>query len=227
MRASLFVLSAACAAAFAQPADLVLRNGKIVTVDRAGSTAQVIAVRGDRIAALGSNQDAQKWIGPNTRVIDLHGMLAIPGFIEGHGHFTGVGEFRMGLDLREARTWNDIVDQVARAAKQAKPGEWIIGRGWHQSKWSSAPAPNVEGFPLHESLDKVSPQNPVLLTHASGHAAFVNGKALEMAGVTPQTANPPGGEILKDAKGNPTGLLRERAQGVVSRARADAENRRT
>ena len=80
-------------------------------------------------------------------------MLAIPGFIESHGHFTGVGEFRMGLDLREARTWSDIVDQVARAVKQAKPGEWIIGRGWHQSKWASAPTPNVEGFPLHESLD--------------------------------------------------------------------------
>ena len=117
-------------------------------------------------------------------------MLAIPGFIEGHGHFTGVGEFRMGLDLREARTWNDIVAQVARAVKQAKPGEWIIGRGWHQSKWTSAPTPNVEGFPLHASLDKVSPNNPVLLTHASGHAAFVNGKALELAGVTRADAEP-------------------------------------
>jgi predicted amidohydrolase YtcJ len=215
-----FVLSA-------QPADLVLRNGKIVTMNPAQPTAQAIAVRGDRITALGTDQAAQRWIGPSTKVIDLHGMTAIPGFIEGHGHFTGVGEFRMGLDLREARTWNDIVDQVARAVKQAKPGEWIIGRGWHQSKWTSAPVPNVEGFPLHDSLDKVSPNNPVLLTHASGHAAFVNGKALELSGVTPQTPNPSGGEILKDAKGNPTGLLRERAQGVVSSARTEAENRRT
>jgi len=211
----------------AQPADLVLRNGKIATLNPAQPTAQAIAVRGDRIAALGTDQAAQRWIGPNTRVIDLHGMLAIPGFIESHGHFTGVGEFRMGLDLREARTWNDIVDQVARAVKQAKPGEWIIGRGWHQSKWASAPSPNVEGFPLHDSLDKVSPNNPVLLTHASGHAAFVNGKALELAGITPKTPNPSGGEILKDAKGDPTGLLRERASGLVSRARTEAENRRT
>ena len=84
----------------------------------------------------------------------------------------------MGLDLREARTWDDIVAQVARAAKQAKPGEWIIGRGWHQSKWTKPPEPNVEGFPIHDSLDKVSPNNPVLLTHASGHATFVNGKAM-------------------------------------------------
>ncbi|HTS62512.1 MAG TPA: amidohydrolase [Candidatus Acidoferrales bacterium] len=228
MRATFLAAYAAlAAAAFAQPADLVLRNGKIVTVDAAGRIEQALAVRGDRIVALGPDASAPRWIGPRTRVIDLHGMLAIPGFIEGHGHFTGVGEFRMGLDLREARTWDDIVAQVARAVKQAKPGEWIIGRGWHQSKWSQPPAPNVEGFPLHASIDKVSPDNPVLLTHASGHAAFVNGKALELAGVTASTPNPSGGEILKDAKGNPTGLLRERAQGVVSRARAEAENRRT
>ena len=217
MRASVLAVSAVLAASAlsAQPADLVLRNGKIVTMNPAQPTAQAIAVRGGRIAALGTDQASQRWVGPNTKVIDLHGMTAIPGFIEGHGHFTSVGEFRMGLDLREARTWDDIVAQVARAVKQAQPGEWIIGRGWHQSKWASAPSPNVEGFPLHESLDKVSPNNPVLLTHASGHAAFVNGKALALAGVTASTPNPSGGEILKDAKGNPTGLLRERAQGLA------------
>jgi predicted amidohydrolase YtcJ len=215
------------ATAFAQPADLVLRNGKIVTVNTATPVAQAIAVRGDRISALGTDADARQWIGPQTRVIDLHGMLAIPGFIEGHGHFTGVGEFRMGLDLREARTWDDIVAQVGRAVKQAKPGEWIIGRGWHQSKWDREPQPNVEGFPLHDSLDKVSPDNPVLLTHASGHAAFVNGKAMAAAGLTRATANPPGGEILKDKADNPTGLLRERAQGLVSRARSEWEAKRT
>jgi predicted amidohydrolase YtcJ len=215
------------AAAFAQPADLVLRNGKIVTMNAAAPTAQAMAVRGDRIAALGSDADAAKWIGPQTRVIDLHGMLAIPGFIEGHGHFTGLGEFRMGLDLREARTWDAIVAQVARAAAQAKPGEWIVGRGWHQSKWDRAPEPNVEGFPLHASLDKVSPNNPVLLEHASGHAAFVNGKALEAAGVSGSTLDPAGGEILKDAQGNPTGLLRERAQALAASARSAWEAKRT
>jgi predicted amidohydrolase YtcJ len=224
MRASVFFFTVSL---FAQPADLVLRNGKIVTMNPATPTAQAIAVRGEKITALGPDSAAAGWVGPNTKVIDLHGQLAIPGFIEGHGHFTGVGEFRMGLDLREARTWDDIVAQVARAVKQAKPGEWIVGRGWHQSKWTSAPNPNVEGFPLHASLDKVSPNNPVVLTHASGHATFVNGKALELAGVTPQTPNPSGGEILKDAKGNPTGLLRERASGVTSRARADYEAKRS
>jgi predicted amidohydrolase YtcJ len=224
-------LLAACAAlpslVWAQPADLVLRNGKIVTMNSAAPVAQALAVRGDRISALGSNTDAQKWIGPQTQVIDLQGKLAIPGFIEGHGHFTGVGQFRMGLDLREARTWDDIVEQVGRAAKQAKPGEWIVGRGWHQSKWQHAPEPNVEGFPLHESLDKVSPNNPVVLTHASGHATFVNGKAMEEAGITKDTPNPSGGEVLKDNNGNPTGLLRERASGLIGDAQAAYESKRT
>jgi predicted amidohydrolase YtcJ len=225
MRSPLFAAMAWVAAAFAQPPDLVLRNGKIATVT--GPDAEAIAIRGDRISALGSNSDAAGWIGPRTKVIDLHGMLAIPGFIEGHGHFTGLGEFRMGLDLREARTWDDIVAQVGRAARQAKPGEWIIGRGWHQSKWDRAPDPNVEGFPLHDSLDKVSPDNPVLLTHASGHASFVNGKAMEAAGITRTTANPAGGEILKDAKGNPTGLLRERASGLAAKSLSTHETRLT
>src|SRR5262249_46540585 len=211
----------------AQPADLVLRNGKIVTLNAAQPSVQAIAVRDGKISAMGADSAAQRWIGPNTKVIDLHGMLAIPGFIEGHGHFTGVGEFRMGLDLREARTWAEIVDQVARAAQRAQPGEWIIGRGWHQSKWLKAPEPNVEGFPTHESLDKVSPNNPVLLTHASGHASFVNGVAMKAAGITREKKDPPGGEVLRDAKGDPTGLLRERASGLVSRARADADARRT
>ena len=145
MRVFLPVLLAA--SLYAQPADLVLRNGKIVTMNPAAPAAQALAVRAGKIAALGADSAAAQWIGPRTKVIDLHGMLAIPGFIEGHGHFTGVGQFRMGLDLREARTWDDIVAQVARAVKQAKPGEWIVGRGWHQSKWTSAPESQRGGLP--------------------------------------------------------------------------------
>jgi predicted amidohydrolase YtcJ len=221
------IAAISAAAALGQPADLVLRNGKIVTMNSAAPVAQAIGVRGEKISALGSEAEAAKWIGPRTQVIDLHGMTAIPGFIEGHGHFTGVGEFRMGLDLREARTWDDIVAQVARAVQNARPGEWIIGRGWHQSKWTKPPEPNVEGFPLHASLDKVSPNNPVVLTHASGHASFVNGKAMQDAGITRDTKNPAGGEILKDKDGNPTGLLRERASGLVGRAEAAYNAKRT
>jgi hypothetical protein len=216
-----------CASAFGQPADLVLRNGKIVTMNSAAPAAQALASRGEKISAIGSDAEIAKWIGPRTQLIDLHGMLAIPGFIEGHGHFTGVGQFRMGLDLREARTWAEIVAQVGRAAKEAAPGEWIVGRGWHQSKWAKAPEPNVEGFPIHDSLDKVSPNNPVVLTHASGHASFVNRAAMREAGITRDTKNPTGGEILKDRSGNPTGLLRERASGLVGRAEAAHDAKRT
>jgi predicted amidohydrolase YtcJ len=231
MRFAIFLMACSALAAFAQPqssqyADLVLRNGKIVTLNSATPVAQAVSIRGDRIVALGRDADAARWTGPGTKVIDLRGMLAVPGFIEGHGHFTGVGEFRLGLDLRDARTWDDIVAQVARAAKQAKPGEWIVGRGWHQSKWDRTPEPNVEGFPLDASLSAVSPHNPVLLTHASGHAAFVNAKAMEVAGITRNTPNPNGGEILKDMQGNPTGLLRETAQSLASRAHSQWSARR-
>ena len=213
--------------AFAQPADMVLRNGRIVTEWTAMPVAQAMAIRAGKVSAVGTDRQAQSWIGTKTTVIDLHGQLAIPGFIEGHGHFTSLGEYRQGLDLREARTWNDIVAEVARAAQRAKPGEWIVGRGWHQSKWTSPPNPNVEGFPLHASLDKVSPNNPVLLEHASGHAVFVNAKTMQAAGITRDTPNPHGGEILKDAAGNPTGLLRETAQGLANRAYGEWRDRRT
>ena len=151
-------------------ADLVLLHGDLFTVDSQHPRAQAVAVRGDRIAAVGSDAEIQGWVGPRTRVIDLRGRLAIPGFIDGHGHYTGLGESKLVLDLTKARTWDDIVVQVRDAAAAAKPGTLIEGRGWHQEKWTHAPAPNVEGVPLHASLDAVSARNPVVLEHASGHA---------------------------------------------------------
>lgn len=116
---------------------------------------------------------------------------------------------------------------VEAAAKQAKPGEWILGNGWHQEKWASVPKPNVEGFPFHDELSKVSPDNPVILSHASGHASFVNAKAMAAAGLTGKTPDPPGGEILKDATGRPIGLLRETASGLVNRALGDWRAKKT
>lgn len=199
------------------PADLILINGRIVTADDSRPEAQAMAVRGDTIAALGTTDEMRKLAGPNTKVIDLKGQLAIPGFIEGHGHFTGLGEGLMNLNLMPMKSWQEIVAAVEREAKAAKPGQWIVGRGWHQEKWTSTPNPNVEGFPTHESLSRVSPDNPVVLTHASGHASFVNAKAMELSNITRDTANPAGGEILHDAKGNPTGLLRETASRLVRR----------
>jgi predicted amidohydrolase YtcJ len=200
-----------------EPADLVLRGGKILTLDTAQPEVQALAARNGAIVALGSNADVERFVGSTTQVIDLNEQLAIPGFIEGHGHFPGIGENKMNLDLMGTKSWDEIVQMVAQAVEKAKPGQWIIGRGWHQEKWTSAPQPNVEGFPTHESLDKVSPNNPVILTHASGHASFANQKALELSGVTAQTRNPDGGEILKDANGKPTGLLRETASRLIKR----------
>src|SRR5262245_1193911 len=130
-----------------RPADLVLRGGRIVTVDEARPEAQAIAVNGDTIVALGSNQEIQPYVGPATRVIDLRGALATPGFIDAHVHFTGVGEAARNLKLANAKNWGDIVRMVGEAAQKARPGEWILGRGWHQEKWSETPEPNVNGFP--------------------------------------------------------------------------------
>jgi predicted amidohydrolase YtcJ len=199
------------------PADLVLRGGRIVTLDARMPEAQALAARNGAIVAIGSNAAMARFVGPSTQVIDLAGQTAIPGFIEGHAHFNGIGEGKLNLDLMNTTSWDEIVHMVAMAVEKAKPGQWIIGRGWHQEKWSSTPQPNVEGFPLHASLDKVSPNNPVILTHASGHASFANAKALELSNVTGATPNPNGGEILKDKAGNPTGLLRETASGLIRR----------
>jgi predicted amidohydrolase YtcJ len=207
----------------AEPADLVLVNGKVVTLEDDQAEAQAIAVRGDRILAIGSTDAIRRHAGPNTETIDLQGQLVIPGFIEGHGHFMGVGRAEMQLKLMNTKSWDEIVQMVGEAAKTAKPGQWITGRGWHQEKWTSTPEPNVEGFPLHASLDAVSPNNPVMLTHASGHASFANGMALKLSGVTRDTPDPAGGEILRDAKGNPTGALRETASRLIRVGRGEPE----
>ena len=201
-------------------ADLVLRNGKIVTVDDAKPEAQAIAISGDTIVAVGSNQEIQPYIGTATKVVDLKGALASPGFIDAHVHFTGVGDAAKNLKLATAKTWDDVVRMVGEAARKAKPGDWILGRGWHQEKWSEVPSPNVEGFPLHEALSKAAPNNPVWLTHASGHAGFANAYAMKMAEVTTSTPDPDGGKILRDKEGNATGLFNERAQSIVGNALA-------
>lgn len=208
-------------------ATLVLTNGRIVTVDSTRPEAQAVAIAGDRIIAVGSTAEIQRYVTRSTRVIDLRGQLAVPGFIEGHGHWMGLGQSKLQLDLTKAKTWDDIVAMVRDAAAKARPGEWILGRGWHQEKWDRPPVPAVESNPVHTSLSAASPNNPVYLTHASGHASFVNAKAMEVAGITRATANPEGGEIVKDAQGNPTGLLRETAQRLVGAARSRSEGGRS
>lgn len=204
-----------------QPADLVLRNGTIVTVDADVPEAQALAARDGTIVAVGSDVDIATYVGPETRIVDLAGQLAIPGLIEGHGHYMSYGASLMELDLRHALTWDAIVERVAAAVAGAEPGAWIVGRGWHQDKWERRPEPNVEGLPFHDTLSAVSPENPVFLSHTSGHGVFVNAKALEAAGITRTTPDPAGGEIVRSADGNAIGMLRENAADPARQALAD------
>lgn len=196
-------------------ADMVLLNGRIVTVEAAPSEVEALAVGGNQIAAMGTTEAMKRHIGARTQVIDLRGRLVVPGFVEGHAHFTSIGLAQLNLDLTAARSWDEIVQMVAQAVKRARPGEWIYGRGWHQEKWDVKPSPSVEGFPTHDSLSRVSPANPVFLTHASGHASFANARAMELSDITPGTPDPAGGDLLRDQQGNPTGLFRETASGLI------------
>lgn len=207
----------------AEPADILLTNGRVVTLDEGQPEAAAVSIRGDRIHALGSADEMSRHVGRETQVIDLQGQLVIPGFIEGHGHFMGLGRAAMQLDLMNTTSWEEIVRMVAEEVKAARPGQWIYGRGWHQEKWTTPPVPNVEGFPTHASLDAVSRDNPVVLTHASGHASFVNGKAMELSGLTQRTPDPPGGEIIRNANGHPTGALRETASGLIRSGAGEPE----
>lgn len=205
-----------------EQADLVLTDGEVITVDPALPRAEAIAVRDGRIAAVGSAEEIEGWIGENTSVIDLAGRAAMPGFIEGHAHYMRLGASTLELDLSDATTWDEIVDLVASAVAEAEPGELITGHGWHQERWDPRPEPNVDGLPHHDALSAVSPENPVLLLHASAHATFANARAMEIAGVTARTPDPAGGEIVRDGSGEPVGAFRETAAGLLAPAREGA-----
>ena len=201
-----------------EPADLVLRGGTVVTQDDRRPEAQAIAIRGELLVAVGSDKEIEPLIGPQTRVIDLRGRTAMPGFIEGHGHFLGLGDSKRKLDLSQATSWQQIIDLVGKEAAHVPPGAWIVGRGWHQGKWDSPPSPHVQGYPTHAALSRVTPNHPVLLTHGTGHMTFANAQAMELAGVSHQTPEISGGEILRDASGQPTGVFRENAARPVQQA---------
>ena len=211
----------------APAADLVLRGGKVVTMDPMRPEAQAVAVRGEQIAAVGSDEEIAARIGPQTRVIELKGKLVVPGFIEGHGHFLSLGEQKLKLDVSDSATWEDVVARVAEAAKKTPKGKWIEGRGWHQGKWKMPPEPSVQGYPVADALSRVSPDHPVVLTHGTGHMCLANAKAMELAGVNFQTKAPDGGEILRDAHGQPTGVFRETAMNLIYRVRDRALRERT
>ncbi|MFN8334008.1 MAG: amidohydrolase [Cyclobacteriaceae bacterium] len=217
----LFVVFISCSGK--KPADLVVTGGTIYTMDASQPVVEAVVVNADTIVFAGTAKAAAEWIGDNTNVIELQGKTMIPGFIEGHGHFMGVGYNELDLDLSGVKTFDEIVERVRIAASKAKPGEWILGRGWHQDKWDAKPADMVKGYPSHAQLSAVSPDNPVFLSHASGHMSLANAKAMEIAGVNQLSKeslnkfSDEGGEIIRDANGNPTGLFNENAEDVIAK----------
>jgi len=219
---SLLLLTLLLVGCTSPTADLVLENGTIVTLNEDQPEVDALAAADGEIVALGANADVEAYVGSETRVVDLDGRLAIPGFIEGHGHFMGMGEAQMQLNLMKTTSWDEIVAKVDSAAEANDEGAWIEGRGWHQEKWTEEPARVVDGFQTNDRLNDVAPDTPVYLTHASGHASIANEAALEAAGIGPDTPDPEGGTIVRDAQGRATGILLETAEGLVQKAIEDS-----
>ena len=209
MTAALISLTS-CGCSRVSPADLVLRGGKIATVDESFSFAEAVAVEGDRIIHVGSNEEIEPYIDTHTHVIELKGKLVVPGLIDAHAHLTGYGMSLNNLDFRGTTSFQPIVDMVAKKVKNLAPGEWILGRGWDQNDWDE------KKFPTHETLTLVTPQNPVWLTRIDGHAGIANKKAMDIAGITEKTKEPEGGEIHRMPNGDPTGVFIDRAMGLIS-----------
>src|SRR6266550_1821706 len=206
------LVALAMTAARAEPADSILLNGNIYTVNGKQPHAEAIAVEANRIAFVGSNTEAEKFRGDNTRVIDLHGRALFPGFTDSHCHIFGIGEREMNLNLEGMNTLGDFLTKVQERVTKTETGKWITGRGWIETFW------NLPQFPTRSHLDKIAPRNPVFLTRADGHAAIANSLALKIAGITRDTPNPFGGEILKDkTSGEPTGMLLDNAMDLVSK----------
>ncbi|MCB0561188.1 MAG: amidohydrolase [Lewinellaceae bacterium] len=199
-------------------ADTILVNGNVYTVDEDNARAEAIAIKDGRILLVGSNEEVQALQGDSTEVIGLQGQFVMPGFIEGHGHFSGLGQSLIHLNFLTVQSWDEIVQMVAQAAEKAKPGEWITGRGWHQEKWLEPLERSVMGYPYHDQLSEVSPNNPVVLRHASGHSLMANARAMEIAGISGETPDPFGGEIVRDSRGQAIGVFEETAMGLIGTA---------
>jgi predicted amidohydrolase YtcJ len=212
----------------ANKATLLLRNGHFFTAD-ADTTALItaVAVQGDRIIYVGDDAGAQSLIGSKTQVMDLQGAFVMPGFIEGHGHFQALGQSLRNVALGDTKSWNEIVARVVQKAKDVPPGTWIEGRGWHQEKWRKTDQPVVDGYPYHDSLSLATPDHPVVLYHASGHALFANAKAMQLAGISPETSNPAGGRIVRSPGGRLTGVFEENAMDMIDRPLNAWKNQRT
>lgn len=210
------------------PADMIILGGKIYTADKSNPRVEAVAIEGDKIVYSGPLSGIEKFKDEETQTIDLQGKTMTPGFIESHGHIMGLGYNELNLDLMTVKSYDELVEKVKEAVAKAQPGQWIVGRGWHQDKWDKKPEKMVKGFQTHQLLSSVSPNNPVFLRHASGHAGFANEKAMKLAGVNQLSIEKlernlgEGGEVILDELGNPTGIFNERAQGLIGKFIPDA-----
>lgn len=201
---------------------MIIQGGKIYTMNPLQPDVEAVAIRSGKIIFAGSATESEGYKSDATQLINLQGKTMTPGFIESHGHFMGLGFNEIDLDLMSTKSYEEIVEKVKEAVAKAKPGQWIIGRGWHQDKWETKPTTMIKGFPTHQQLSKISPDNPVFLSHASGHAGLANAKAMQLSGVNQLAVEKmgkqsvEGGEIIRDTFGNPTGLFNERAQSLIT-----------
>jgi len=205
-----FIVALGCELRSHPEADLVLRGGKVVTLNPERPVAEAIAVSGERITAVGSTAEINAYVGPETKVVELQGALAIPGLIDAHAHFMDLGFSRMKLDLFGTESADQIATVVQEASENVPEGTWIQGHGWDQNDWE------VKEFPTREVLDAVASDRPVYLTRVDMHASWVNTRAMELAGINLETEDPEGGEILRDEEGNPTGVFIDKAMGLIT-----------
>ncbi|MEW6195022.1 MAG: amidohydrolase [Bacteroidota bacterium] len=212
---SVFIITTCGGKEVKNPADMVLTNGNIYTLDDSIPRAEAIAIKDGKILSCGTNEEIKNFVDDSTEVIDLDGKFVMPGFVESHAHFLGLGNLKQILDLRDAKNWDEVITIVAKAAENSMPGQWIIGRGWHQEKFNPVPFPNVDGYPVHTVLSGAVPNNPVMLSHASGHAIFANAKAMQLAGITKSTPDPEGGIIVRDSLGEAIGVFTENAENLI------------
>jgi predicted amidohydrolase YtcJ len=191
------------------PADLIVTNARVYTADDTRPLVEAFAVRGGRIVFTGSAREAATLTGAATQVVDAGGRTVIPGMVDGHAHFVGLAQKLRSVDLVGTRSYDEVIARVVDRAKTTPAGSWIVGRGWDQNAWGNT------AFPTHEALSAAVPNHPVILDRVDGHAALANAAAMRLAGLTAATKDPSGGKILRDAKGAPTGVLIDRASGLV------------
>jgi predicted amidohydrolase YtcJ len=197
---------------FKEAADVVFKNGNIYTVNDKQPRAEAVAVKGGKIIFVGSNQAAKAYEGKGTKMVDLQGNTVVPGMTDSHYHLMGVGQRELYLNLEGTQSLDEFLARVKERVAKAKPGDWVTGRGWIETPWKP------QTFPTRWDLDKIAPDNPVYLVRADGHAGVANSLAIKLAGVDKNTANPFGGEIMKDKQtGEPNGMFLDAAQSLVGR----------